>query len=134
MKKFIILECWRHVWLCLYKLTRYLYRGTLKNAKSVYVKVMPAWIRRGVKSMFQSMVQSQVHGVVGGVVGSVLSDVSFEGGIFGSGRSGSSGSDVVVDTTTSSLLDSTSVDISDAISDSAARVWNQQYKMHYPRV
>ena len=116
MKKCIILECWRHVWLRVYKLTRYLYRGTLKNAKSVYVKVMPAWIRRGVKSMFQSMVQSQVHGVVGGVVGSVLSDVSFEGGIFGSG---SSGSDVV--DTSSSLLDSTSVDISDAISDSAAQ-------------
>ena len=121
MKKCIILECWRHVWLRVYKLTRYLYRGTLKNAKSVYVKVMPGWIRRGVKSMFQSMVQSQVHGVVGGVVGSVLSDVSFEGGIFGSGRSGSSGRDVVVDTTRSSLLDSTSVDISDAISDSAAQ-------------
>jgi len=124
LRKCIILEAWRHIWIRVYKTTRYLWRGTLHKAKVGYTKFMPAFIRRGIKSMFQSMVQAQVHGVVGGVLGSVLSGVSFENGIFG-GSSGTSSSDFGGDDIvggSESLLDSTSTtDISDALSDSAAQ-------------
>lgn len=126
LRKCIILEAWRHIWIRVYKTTRYLWKGTLHKAKVGYTKFMPAFIRRGIKSMFQSMVQAQVHGVVGGVLGSVLSGVSFENTIFGgsSGSASSSSSDVVGDDigSSESLLDSTSTtDISDAFSDSAAQ-------------
>ena len=125
LRKCIILEAWRHIWIRVYKTTRYLWRGTLHKAKVGYTKFMPAFIRRGIKSMFQSMVQAQVHGVVGGVLGSVLSGVSFENRIFG-GSSGTSSSDVVVGddigSSSESLLESTTTtDISDALSDSAAQ-------------
>ncbi|KAL9178513.1 hypothetical protein ACHAXT_001851 [Thalassiosira profunda] len=88
IRKCLIIEAWRHIWVRVYKLTRYLWRGTMHNAKAAYVKVCPAWIRRGVKSMFQSMVQAQVHGVVGGVVGSALSGVTFESWAGSSGDGG----------------------------------------------
>jgi len=133
LRKCIILEAWRHIWLRVYRVTRYIWRGTLHNAKLGYNKFIPSWIRRGVKSMFQSVVQGYVHGVLGGVIGSVLSDISFEGGMFGggSGSDGGSGDDSISfgasDDTTSSLLESTTVSsmddiiISDTISDSAAQ-------------
>mmetsp|Transcript_39254 Transcript_39254/g.82540 ORF Transcript_39254/g.82540 Transcript_39254/m.82540 type:complete len:470 (-) Transcript_39254:64-1473(-) len=89
IRKCIILEAWRHVWVRIYKLSRYLWKGTLKNTQKAYFRLCPAWIRRGIKSTFQSMVQAQVHGVVGGVLGSVLSGVTFESWVW----SGSSGSD-----------------------------------------
>lgn len=123
LRKCIILEAWRHIWIRVYKTTRYLWKGTLHKAKAGYTKFMPAFIRRGIKSMFQSMVQAQVHGVVGGVLGSVLSGVSFENGIFG-GSSGTSSSDGIGEDIggSESLLESTSTtDISDALSDSAAQ-------------
>jgi len=123
LRKCIILEAWRHIWIRVYKTTRYLWKGTLHKAKVGYTKFMPAFIRRGIKSMFQSMVQAQVHGVVGGVLGSVLSGVSFENGIFG-GSSGTSSSDGIGEDIggSESLLESTSTtDISDALSDSAAQ-------------
>ncbi|KAL7432604.1 hypothetical protein ACHAXM_003193 [Skeletonema potamos] len=69
LKKCIILECWRHIWVRVYKLTSYLWRGTKNNAHSAYVRVVPAFIRRGLKSMIQSMIQGHVHGAVGGLVG-----------------------------------------------------------------
>ena len=122
-RKCIILEAWRHIWIRVYKTTRYLWKGTLHKAKIGYTKFMPAFIRRGIKSMFQSMVQAQVHGVVGGVLGSVLSGVSFENSLFG-GSSGTSSSDGIVGDdigSSESLLESTSTDISDALSDSAAQ-------------
>jgi len=124
LRKCIILEAWRHIWIRVYKTTRYLWRGTLHKAKVGYTKFMPAFIRRGIKSMFQSMVQAQVHGVVGGVLGSVLSGVSFENTIFG-GSSGTSSDSIVGGDdigSSESLLESTSTaDISDALSDSAAQ-------------
>ena len=123
LRKCIILEAWRHIWIRVYKTTRYLWKGTLHKAKIGYTKFMPAFIRRGIKSMFQSMVQAQVHGVVGGELGSVLSGVSFENSIFG-GSSGTSSSDGVGDDIggSESLLESTSTtDISDSLSDSAAQ-------------
>mmetsp|Transcript_14418 Transcript_14418/g.21367 ORF Transcript_14418/g.21367 Transcript_14418/m.21367 type:complete len:398 (+) Transcript_14418:79-1272(+) len=70
-KKCIILECWRHIWVRVYKLSSYLWKGTKSNAHSAYVKVVPAFIRRGVKSMVQSMIQGHVHGAMGGLVGTI---------------------------------------------------------------
>lgn len=132
LRKCLILEAWRHIWLRVYRVTRYIWRGTLHNAKLGYNKFIPSWIRRGVKSMFQSVVQGYVHGVLGGVIGSVLSDISFEGGMFGGGGvgGGGSGDDSIsfgASDDTSSLLESTTVSsmddiiISDTISDSAAQ-------------
>lgn len=69
LKKCIILECWRHIWVRVYKLTSYLWKGTKNNAHSAYVRVVPAFIRRGLKSLIQSMIQGHVHGAVGGLVG-----------------------------------------------------------------
>jgi hypothetical protein len=40
---------------------------TLHNAKLAYLRICPAWIRRGIKSIFQSSVQAHVHGAVGGL-------------------------------------------------------------------
>mmetsp|Transcript_29879 Transcript_29879/g.62873 ORF Transcript_29879/g.62873 Transcript_29879/m.62873 type:complete len:457 (-) Transcript_29879:142-1512(-) len=78
IRKCIILEAWRHIWIRLYKLSRFIWKGTLKNVARVYYRVFPAWIRRGVKNMFQSMVQAQVHGVMGSVAGSMMSGITFE--------------------------------------------------------
>eukprot|EP00970_Alexandrium_tamarense_P010560 scaffold2161_cov212-Alexandrium_tamarense.AAC.22 len=78
VKKCLIIEAWRHIWVRVYKLTRYIWRGTLHNANSAYVKFTPAWIRRGIKSMFQSMVQAHIHGVVGSTVGGVFGGITFE--------------------------------------------------------
>ncbi len=78
IRKCIILEAWRHIWIRLYKLSRFVRKGTLKNVARVYYRVFPAWIRRGVKNMFQSMVQAQVQGVMGSVAGSMMSGITFE--------------------------------------------------------
>ncbi len=94
LRKCVILEAWRHIWLQVYKLTRYIRRSmTLHNAKRAYVRVFPAWIRRGVKSVFQSLVQAQVSGAVGDLIGSA----SFEGVIWSSGGAGGGGGDAVDD-------------------------------------
>ena len=69
LKKCIILECWRHIWVRVYRTTSYLWKGTKSNAHSVYVRVVPGFIRRGVKSMIQSMIQGHVHGAIGGLAG-----------------------------------------------------------------
>ncbi|KAL7530216.1 hypothetical protein ACHAWF_003289 [Thalassiosira exigua] len=74
LRKCIILEAWRHIWVRVYKLTRYMWRGTLSRGRQTYVRFCPAWIRRGIKSMFHSMVQAHV----GGMLGSALSGVTFE--------------------------------------------------------
>ena len=64
LKKCIILECWRQIWVRVYKASSYLWKGTKSN-----VRVVPAFIRRGLKSMLQTMIQGNVHGAMGGVVG-----------------------------------------------------------------
>mmetsp|Transcript_26651 Transcript_26651/g.38083 ORF Transcript_26651/g.38083 Transcript_26651/m.38083 type:complete len:406 (+) Transcript_26651:85-1302(+) len=71
LKKCIILECWRHIWVRVYKLTSYLWKGTKSNFRKTYIRVVPAFIRRGVKSMLQSMIQGHVHGAMGGLVGTI---------------------------------------------------------------
>lgn len=71
LKKCIILECWRHIWVRVYKLTSWFWKGTKSNFRKTYVRVVPAFIRRGVKSMFQSMIQGHVHGAMGGLVGTI---------------------------------------------------------------
>eukprot|EP00580_Thalassiosira_gravida_P017569 CAMPEP_0201663574 /NCGR_PEP_ID=MMETSP0494-20130426/5327_1 /ASSEMBLY_ACC=CAM_ASM_000839 /TAXON_ID=420259 /ORGANISM="Thalassiosira gravida, Strain GMp14c1" /LENGTH=302 /DNA_ID=CAMNT_0048142193 /DNA_START=78 /DNA_END=983 /DNA_ORIENTATION=- len=58
IRKCIIVEAWRHVWVRVYQLTRYLWIGTLSHANKAYVRWCPAWIRRGIRSYFQSMVQA----------------------------------------------------------------------------
>ena len=96
LRKCVILEAWRHIWLQVYKLTRYVRRSmTLFNAKRAYVRLFPAWIRRGVKNIFQSLVQAQVAGAVGDLIGSA----SFEGAIWSSdgGDGGGGGGGTIVD-------------------------------------
>ncbi|KAL3810008.1 hypothetical protein ACHAXA_006123 [Cyclostephanos tholiformis] len=89
LRKCIILEAWRHIWITTYKLTRYVRRSmTLHNARAAYHRIFPPWIRRGVKSMFQSLVQAHVAGAVGDMMGSA----SFEGVILWSSSSSSSSS------------------------------------------
>ena len=79
LRKCIILEAWRHIWITVYKLTRYVRRSmTLRNAKLAYHRIVPPWIRRGVRSMFQSVVQAHVAGAVSDLLGSA----SFEGAIW----------------------------------------------------
>jgi len=78
LKKCIILECWRHIWVRVYKLTSYLWKGTKSNFHTAYVRVVPAFIRRGVKSMAQSMIQGHVHGAMGGLVGTIWSSSPVE--------------------------------------------------------
>ena len=98
VRKCVIIECWRHIWLRVYRLTRYLWKGTLSNAKTAYVRVVPAWIRRGVKSMFQSMVQSHVHGFVGSAAGTVLEGVTFESWVgYASDGDGGAAADAAMD-------------------------------------
>jgi len=88
----------------------------LKNTKSAYVKVCPAWIRRGVKATFQSMVQAHVTGAVGGFVGSALSGVTFESWAWSSSDD-SGGVGDAGDMSSSSAMDS---EIMDSIQDAAA--------------
>ena len=76
LKRCIILECWRHIWVRVYRLTSYLWKGTKSNFHTAYVRVVPAFIRRGVKSMVQSMIQGHVHGAMGGLVGTIWTSSS----------------------------------------------------------
>ena len=79
LRKCIILEAWRHIWITVYKLTRYVRKSmTLHNARVAYHRLLPPWIRRGVRSMFQSVVQAHVAGAVSDLIGSA----SFEGAIW----------------------------------------------------
>lgn len=69
LRKCIIIEAWRHIWIQIYKLSRSVRRRmTLNNAKLAYVRFFPAWIRRGIKSILQSSVQAQVHVAMGGIL------------------------------------------------------------------
>ncbi|KAL3759941.1 hypothetical protein ACHAWU_000564 [Discostella pseudostelligera] len=69
IRKCIIIEAWRHIWIQVYKITRFVRRRmTLHNAKLACLRICPAWIRRGIKSIFQSSVQAHVHGAVGGLL------------------------------------------------------------------
>ena len=77
VRKCIILEAWRHIWIRIYKISRRVWKGTKVGSVKVYTKFVPAWIRRGINSTFKSMVQAQVHGVVGSAVGGFY--VSFFG-------------------------------------------------------
>ena len=108
LRKCIMVEAWRHIWMVVYKSTQYLWRGTLRQAKSAYERFCPAWIRRGVKSMFQSMVQAVVHAKIGGIFGSVLSSVTFESWVWSTGDSGDSHdiSDAVTEHVISESMDS----------------------------
>jgi hypothetical protein len=78
IRKCIILEAWRHVWVRVYKISKRVLRGASIGGAKAYTKFVPAWIRRGVKNMFQSMVQAQVHGVVGTAVGGGFGGITFE--------------------------------------------------------
>jgi len=90
LRKCVILEAWRHIWLQVYKLTRYVRRSmTLFNAKRAYVRLFPAWIRRGVKNIFQSLVQAQVADLIG--------SASFEGAIWSTDGGDGGGGGTVVD-------------------------------------
>mmetsp|Transcript_20605 Transcript_20605/g.37227 ORF Transcript_20605/g.37227 Transcript_20605/m.37227 type:complete len:420 (+) Transcript_20605:94-1353(+) len=121
IRKCIILEAWRHVWVRVYKLTRYMWVGTLNNAKSAYIRLVPSWIRRGVKSMFQSMVMAQVHGVVGGL-GTALSGVTFESWAWSSSDDSSSSSSVLDSESLDSMQDSAVNDaMAESMTDSAAQ-------------
>jgi len=91
IRKCIIMEAWRHIWVIVYKPTRYLWKGTLKHSKSAYDRFCPAWIRRGVKSMFHGIVQGAVQAQVGGIFESAFSGVTFESWSWSSGPSGGSG-------------------------------------------
>mmetsp|Transcript_15642 Transcript_15642/g.28066 ORF Transcript_15642/g.28066 Transcript_15642/m.28066 type:complete len:448 (+) Transcript_15642:168-1511(+) len=139
IRKCIIVEAWRHVWVRVYQVTRYLWIGTLTHANKAYVRWCPAWIRRGIKSYFQSMVQAQVQGVVGGVVGSLMgggitfeswawSSSSFSTSSSSSGDSSDSGSgegssgmeDVMMDSAAQSLENALQDVIVESIPDEGA--------------
>jgi hypothetical protein len=105
LRKCIVLEAWRHIWLRAYKGTRYLWIGSLNKVKGAYNRNVPAFMKRGVKSMFQSMVQAYVHGYVGGVMGSVLGGVTFESLVWTSGSSGSLDSEGMGEAMSESLSD-----------------------------
>ena len=83
LRKCVILEAWRHIWVRVYKISKRVWKGTRVGSVKVYTKFVPAWIRRGINSMFKSAVQSQIHGVVGSAVGDIY--VSILGDGLGSG-------------------------------------------------
>ena len=133
LRKCIILEAWRHVWVMTYKVTIKIHKSvTVQNVKLLYTKVCPGWIRRGLRNMCQGMIQSHITGAVGGLIvmggggggGSTTIDsiiwpsssVSGDGGGNGDGSSSSSSSssssidDIITaaSTTTNMLEDSSS--------------------------
>lgn len=114
IRKCVIIECWRHIWLRVYQLTRYMWKGTTSNAKTAYVRVVPAWIRRGVKSMFKSMVQSQVHGLVGSAAETVLEGVTFESWV-GYASAGDVGGDAAADVVIDSAAQGLEATVTDAL-------------------
>ncbi|KAL7509324.1 hypothetical protein ACHAXN_006350 [Cyclotella atomus] len=79
VRKCIILEAWRHIWIRFYKISKRVWKGTRVGSVKVYTKFVPAWIRRGISSTFKSMVQAQVHGVVGGAIGGIYSSFMGDG-------------------------------------------------------
>eukprot|EP00956_Cyclotella_meneghiniana_P018137 scaffold29974_cov60-Cyclotella_meneghiniana.AAC.3 len=83
LRKCVVLEAWRHIWVRVYKISKRVWKGTRVGSVKVYTKFVPAWIRRGINSMFKSAVQSQIHGVVGSAVGDIY--VSILGDGLGSG-------------------------------------------------
>lgn len=80
VRKCIILEAWRHIWIRIYKISKRVWKGTKVGSVKVYTRFVPAWIRRGINSTFKSMVQAQVHGVLGSAVGSVYASFLGDGG------------------------------------------------------
>jgi len=127
LRKCIILEAWRHVWVMTYKVTIKIHKSvTVQNVKLLYTKVCPGWIRRGLRNMCQGMIQSHITGAVGGLIvmgggGSTTIDsiiwssstVSGDGGGNGDGSSSSSSSSIddiitAASTTTNMLEDSSS--------------------------
>jgi hypothetical protein len=110
IRKCIILEAWRHIWIRLYKISKRVWQGTRVGSVKVYTKFVPAWIRRGLNSMFKSMVQAQVHGVVGSAIGGIY--VDFMGG------AGYAVSEIPIDESLEGALETTvdvSVDLVDAV-------------------
>lgn len=108
LKKCIILECWRHIWVRVYKITSYLWKGTKSNAHSVYVRVVPGFIRRGVKSMIQSMIQGHVHGAIGGLAGTFWESTTASSSV-------AEPEDVLQDVSDSLVTDSLSATTADSV-------------------
>lgn len=79
IRKCIILEAWRHIWIRIYKISKKLWKGTRVGSAKAYSKFVPAWIRRGINSTFKSMVQAQVHGVVGSAMGGIYVSIMGDG-------------------------------------------------------
>ncbi|KAL7487856.1 hypothetical protein ACHAWX_000213, partial [Stephanocyclus meneghinianus] len=124
IRKCIILEAWRHIWIRLFKISKRLWRGTLSGSAKAYTRLCPAWIRRGIKAMFQSMVQAHVGSAVGGVfsgitfesltwsTGGMSVDVSSSDVIFQDGQVlenvlGSTMNDIPIDESLEAVLEST---------------------------
>jgi hypothetical protein len=79
IRKCIILEAWRHIWIRFYKISKRVWKGTRVGSVKVYTKFVPAWIRRGISSTFKSMVQAQVHGALGGAIGGIYASFTGDG-------------------------------------------------------
>ena len=134
LRKCIILEAWRHIWVMSYKVTIKVHKSvTVQNVKLLYTKVCPGWIRRGLRNMCQGMIQSHITGAVGGLIvmgggggggGSTTttidsiiwpsSTVSGDGGGNGDGSSISSTiDDIFTATTTTNMLEDSSSSVVD---------------------
>lgn len=79
LRKCVILEAWRHIWFRIYNISKQIWRGTRVGSVKVYTKFVPAWIRRGINSMFKSAVQSQIHGALGSAVGDIYVSIFSDG-------------------------------------------------------
>ena len=127
LRKCIILEAWRHVWVMTYKVTIKIHKSvTVQNVKLLYTKVCPGWIRRGLRNMCQGMIQSHITGAVGGLIvmgggGSTTIDsiiwssstVSGDGGGNGDGSSSITIDDIITATTTTNMLEGSSSSVVD---------------------
>ena len=91
---------------------------TLRNAKLAYLRICPAWIRRGIKSILQSSVQAQVHGAVGGLILTVAPLENFAWSTSKSGDDdismiiGSNDDSSLIDSLPSSIIDELIMDSS----------------------
>ncbi len=91
---------------------------TLRNAKLAYLRICPAWIRRGIKSILQSSVQAQVHGAVGGLILTVAPLENFAWSTSKSGDDeismiiGSNEDSSLIDSSPSSIIDELIMDSS----------------------
>lgn len=106
VRKCVVLEAWRQVWTRFYKLTRFVYKGTLGTAAKLYVKLCPAWIRRGIRALLQSTVQGEVHGALGGMLGGITFDSLWTSSEASEAMSGADGmGDVLSESAVQSALD-----------------------------